>query len=71
MVSALGDDHLIKSLTNGATKQLLSLLNDYKFPRPVDDGAEPWFLFNNSIEIHQPLRKLPQFDNSLHEAGWF
>ena len=83
---AVQHEHPVKSVLNGVGYQLLRVMGDRGYPRLVDEGAkrvtrrslarvrasdEPWFLFNNFFDVHQPLRRLPQFDDTLHTAGWF
>ena len=82
---ALSDDQPVKSLLNGVGYQLLQKMDDRNYPRLVDygakriarrslahvhEGSEPWFLFNNIFDAHQPLRRLPQFDDDYHSADW-
>ena len=82
---ALRHDYPVKSLLNGVGYQLLQQMENRGYPRLIDKGAkriarrslahvrasdEPWFLFNNFFDVHHPLHRLPQFDDSLHTASW-
>jgi arylsulfatase A-like enzyme len=86
LTDAVGHDHPFKRFVNGAGWKLLQEFNQRSWPRPIDDGArrvvkrtldhiraadEPVIVFNNIMDVHRPLRRIPAFDDMLHEAGWF
>lgn len=80
---ALGHDHPIQSVANGALFALRKQLADTSIPGLFDDGAElvsrealslvsdhqePYFLFLNYMDAHVPLRPLRVYDDDQHSA---
>lgn len=80
--ACLAHDHSGRSLANGVWSQVGHRYRDLPLPEFVDDGAgaitetlveasageEPVFAFVNYMDAHTPLRRLRQYDDSLHSV---
>lgn len=83
--AAIGHDHPLKSLANGAASKLYWLLDAMPVPQLFDQGAtllqkhaleeldrtsEPFFLFLNFMEAHVPHKHFLGLDRELHDVEY-
>ncbi|WP_122091017.1 sulfatase-like hydrolase/transferase [Halalkalicoccus subterraneus] len=81
--AALGHDHPLESLANGALFKANDLFRRAPLPKLLDDGAsivaregvsmvqdadEPFFLFTNFMDAHGPVHHVLGYDRDLHSA---
>jgi arylsulfatase A-like enzyme len=81
--AALGHDHPLHSLANGALAELKHRFDEWPIPNPLDDGAkivareatriaqesrEPFICFTNFMDAHSPLTHVRGYDRKFHDA---
>ena len=80
---ALSHEKSVRSILNGVFQKLDGLIDKTPIPKPYDDGCsavlcettsrareseEPFFAFVNLMDVHGPLRKIWQYDQTLQDV---